>query len=208
MIHPTPTTEEKLLQALELYDQGISVPEVIKRFPEHTHEVAELLATVEQLTRAGETLSPSPELLTRILEGLPISVTTQTLNRYSNSGPAKGRAPFANLIVNLRHAMTNTWKVAIPVGIVAIVAVVAVTQFKPGTTPAPVTQTPAASLPQDSGTPSTPATGDFTEIQAELFAEADASLVAFNEEGSDSDLLALDSQELIDLEQSYDANSF
>jgi hypothetical protein len=186
------------------------VAHIVTHFPAYKAEIEALFAEVVKLKEQGKKLNPRPNLLHETLKRLDtVGVTTTSNDRYINRGYTKGRASIP-LITNLKYAMTTTWKIAIPVGLVAIAALVMFTTLKPG---APTTPTNQGSLTQDtSGTPqapTTPATSDFDEIAGEFSASAEAEIAAFTEMlNADADLVAYDSQELISFEQSYDANSF
>ncbi len=58
-------------RALDLYDAGKSVPEILSMFPEDKKELEQIFSVIEDLNSFSKSTSPSPTLLYAILSKLP-----------------------------------------------------------------------------------------------------------------------------------------
>lgn len=116
--------------------------------------------------------------------------------------------------------MQQLWKVLIPLGIVAVVAIIFMARPRPdvpaGETNAPTNQT-SETAPEkqggvslDSNADSVANTSDeaLDAVSAELLAGAEADSSAFDQETLDGSLFSNDSAELNSLLNTYDANQF
>jgi len=218
-----------LLAALKAYEDGKSPAQIALMFPRYKSDIELLMSVVVKLSEQGAKIKPRPKLMQHILQNLENErVTSPADDRYINREHLKGRSHLP-LITNLKYTMSTAWKIVVPVGLVAILALVVFTTLKLGSPGAPTNQGPitqstsntpatddfnqiASELTQGTSADTTstadtaPASGKVDEVVAEILIAAQAESTLFTEETSDADLVAYDSQELVNLEQAYDSN--
>lgn len=109
---------EKIIEkTLKYLDGGKSPAEILNLFPEHQETLKEIFSTINLLKKERESIIPSRELLKQIIEHLLVGVTNDVNSRYLYRKEAKYRF---------------SWKIIVPVGIVAVIALFAVySQFGP-----------------------------------------------------------------------------
>ncbi|MDZ4296473.1 MAG: hypothetical protein U1A16_03835 [Patescibacteria group bacterium] len=211
--------DEALAKALELYDRGDSIPEIVERFP----EAEEFLTLILRLRADGELIRPSPRLLERVVAALPEAqpVTDNAFSRSFYRGD-RGRPPMFTRLMSQIHAMT--WKnVMIPLGIVAVLVVVfgvsrmglrqsALPDVSPSATDTGANAGAGAEMTagEESGTQTMQASGS-ADIDATLAAflnDAAAEQEAVVEGEDETALIKHDSQASSDLGLVYDEKDF
>jgi len=106
--------------------------------------------------------------------------------------------------------MTINWKVWVPLGIVAVVALVIISSYQFGTKApqapiAPQAPVAAEELPV---AVTKPATGNIDDAVNAILAEASDDQALFASVEKDAELIAVDSQAISDFGQSYNENEF
>lgn len=118
-------TEQILIRAIELYEQGKPIPEILNLYPQQQEEIKEVLETADYLKSTREKVVPSREILNQILAQVSsdASVTKVQANRYLYRGGEKGRPSIIQLfdVINLAN-MTK----AIYIGLGVLLAILIV----------------------------------------------------------------------------------
>lgn len=219
---------EKILnQALELYENGKSVPEILNLFPEYKDKLREIFQIIETLVKGKERIVLPKELLNKIILEITSkeSVTKKEFSRYlyyrdyrgkkePEFSGIKGRPSLINKIKN-QYTMAKNWKILIPIGVLILVAVaVVITQFigKPqkGTSPATTEESLLATpSPVEPAGKSPVETANVDDVVNALFTDSLDEITQISQ-GMDDDieLIGLDSQAISDFGQSYNENDF
>jgi len=112
-------------EALELYDKGKTIPEILNLYPDFRTELREMFETMQILVSEKESIIPPKDLLARIIshDQFKENVTNVGEGRYYYRDGTKGRSSVYNLksIVNL-FGMGK--KFYIGLGIIALILVV------------------------------------------------------------------------------------
>lgn len=104
-------SEKNIIKALELLEQGKSIPDILNLFPEQEEELRELFQTMETVQTAKNGIRPSETLLQEIISQIP----DERIVHQENHWPIFGFA---------------TWlKFAVPTVAIAIIAVVFYSQL-------------------------------------------------------------------------------
>ncbi|MDD5430787.1 MAG: hypothetical protein PHP03_00995 [Candidatus Pacebacteria bacterium] len=184
-------SENILMEALKLQEQGRSVQEILNLYPENKNELQEMFETIDFLNKEKNKIEPSKEVLEKIIDQISSEkyVTNEEINRCSYR---KGR------LINLSqiHNIMN-WKLIVPIGVVAVLAVFLISQYG-GSAPQYV---------QNIISPATPAE-KIDDVVDNIMAELVSENTVFAEEDGDALLVQMDSQELSDFGQSYNENEY
>ena len=105
------TMEEALTEALESFEKGKPISEILDLFPTHKSELREIFDVVTILTKQKEYAQPSKELADRILAGIDTgSVTKGDEARFIQQGIPKGRpSPLPSIISINQQIMNIQW---------------------------------------------------------------------------------------------------
>ncbi len=187
--------EEKIIKALELYENGKSASDILMLFPENQKEIKEILEIIKTLEKNKEEIIPSRELLKKI-------VTQIDLDSYLyKDDNKKGRS---NLMNQIHEFMSLKWKIGIPVGIAAIaLAFFVYNQY--GVAPELNSIEKMVEIPEVSA-PVVTANID-NAVDALILAASEEQAI-FESELSDVSLLEWDDAALSDFGQTYDENLF
>ena len=106
--------------------------------------------------------------------------------------------------------MTSKWKIIIPVGVIAAIALwVGYSQLKTKAPQYTTKQAPTETQKQIVTEAVPPvASGNIDDVVSALLQDSSGETLAFQEETGDIDLIAADSQAISDFGQSYNENEF
>ena len=198
--------EEIIGKTLGYLDGGKSPAEILNLFPEHRAMLKEIFSTISLLKKEGESIALFQGLFKQVIEQILDGVTNETNVRYKYKKEVEGRPSLDNITTKIYDLMIVNWKVWAPLGIIAVVALVAIGSYQSGTkTPqAPV----AEEKPQQQPVAVKPATGNIDDaVNAALASIADDQAL-FADAEKDAELIAADSQAISDFGQSYNENEF
>jgi len=204
--------EKVLTEAFEFYEQGKPVTEILNLYPNYYRkELDGMFQSIQTLAAAKTGLVPPKKLLVKIVE----SVTNTEKNRYLHK-EAKGR-PFVDIIKHqISNFMTWNWKVAMPIGVVAVlVAVISYSQIgtkAPGVTEKPkpnsIVEESLSGIAEEKQAVLPPATGNVEDAVDAVLAMIENEQSILDEDESDAALVMADSQAISDFGQSYNENEF
>lgn len=104
------------IEALTLLEQGISVEEILRRYPGERVELASFLSVIADLHRASEKVVPTPELLMRSLERLPRVRTTTLFTRFFESSMFfRVGVPVVSAVIIFSGVFISTHQSSLPV---------------------------------------------------------------------------------------------
>jgi len=200
--------EKVIEKALELLDEGKTIPEILNSFPQFEEELREIFKIIDVLSK--EKIIPQKEILEKIIAQIETEkpVTNKESLRYiDREAILKGPTPLINSIKNL-FIMAERWKIVVPLGVLAIVAVLVVlTQLPKGTPVTPVTT--EEKPPVVTKEKLLPPTGNVDDIVSAILSEASFEFSQTEKDMQDDiSLLDLDSQALNDFAQAYNENEF
>lgn len=110
-------------QALELYEKGKSISEILNLFPQYRDELEEMFQIIQVIIREKEKISPSKELLTKIISQIQPTekITKIEESRYFYRGAIKGRpSMFVESIINLFANMEKKIYIGLAIGILVL----------------------------------------------------------------------------------------
>jgi hypothetical protein len=192
--------EENLIKALELYESGKSVSEILNLWPEDK-ELAKIFDSIILLEKEGKKIIPSKELLAKIIDQIRIVTDLKEGGYLYKDDNKKGRS---NLINQIHEYMSLKWKIGIPVGIVAIaLAFFVYNQYSVApelNSIEKMVEIPEVSAPV--------VTANIDNAVDSLILAASEEQAIFESELSDVSLLEWDSSALSDFGQTYDENLF
>lgn len=216
--------EKIISQALILIESGKSPHEILAMLPGYRKELQEIFQILDLLNVQKEKVIPSKELLAKILANLPHakSVTEKEVSRYLYRGEQKpndyarqeGRPSKTIIKPKIHDLMTINWKVWVPLGIIAVVALVVIGSYQFGTKApqAPVAEeTPQAPVAVSQELPvvvTKPATGNIDDAVDAILAGVSDDKALFVDAEKDAEFIAADSQAISDFGQSYNENEF
>jgi hypothetical protein len=195
MIFLNPRFESALIDALDRYERGVPVPEILDAFPSHREGLSEIFSALGALSAHGKTITP-PETLTRALLA---RIEQGNLPDTIPSDMSKGR-----FTTSVPEYSFMNWKLWVPVGIaaVALAGFVVMKQSEPvmivgndaqapdgANAPAP---TPTVVTPKPPAKVSDPDTAVAAIIDQIIAEDADLALEDANAELALSDVQALD----------------
>lgn len=206
--------EEILGRTLEYLDRGKSSQEILDLLPEHRETLKEIFSAINLLKKESESIIPPKELFKQIIEQIPGGVTNKVGPRYLYRGKKIQGRPSETIIKQKIHElMTINWKIWAPIGVIAVVALVAVGYSRLGTkAPQVVEETPLAPIAAPAQelpvAVTKPATGNIDDAVNTILASIADDEALFANEEKDAELIATDSQALSDFGQSYNENEF
>lgn len=204
--------EEILEKTLEYLDGGKSPAEILDLFPEHREVLKEILSTVNLLKKEGESVTSSKELFKQIIDQIPDGVTNEVNPRYLYKKEVAGRPFLSSITIKIHDLMTINWKVWMPLGIIAVVALVVIGSYQFGTKAPVAEETPLAPIAapkQELPVAVTkPATGNVDDAVNTILASVFDDQAIFADVEKDAELVAADSQAISDFGQSYNENEF
>lgn len=210
--------EDVLDEALKLFEEGKSIPEILDLFPKHKEDLKETFEAIQLFHQGKDFIEPPKEFLSKILERISVKgVTYLKVRRYSHRGESKGRPSIISIIINQIHKSMNlNWKIAIPiVGIVAIIAVFVIysqsfkepTQYTgEKTLKQELAEKTQVSKPKEVVIPK--ATGNVDDVINAALAFSVNDGYVLDEEDVDASLIEADNQTISDFGQSYGENEF
>jgi hypothetical protein len=205
--------EAVLSEALGHLESGKTPAEVLILYPEHATILQEVFSTLNFLKKEGESLVPSKEFFNKTIYNVSLedTVTEAQDSRYIRK-EVEGRPSEVNIITKT-HEIMSKLKIIIPVGIVAVLALMFVRSDVRTNLPTLSNgNEEQKNLQTTSDTESQinlpAATGDVDDAVDALFLASSNEASLLNDETNDAAYLTADSQAISDFGQSYDANSF
>jgi hypothetical protein len=198
------TKLETLIQDVLLdLDHGLLPDEISQKYPTDRLLVEEVLGTIQATRTATETIKPPQHLLEQTIAQIAQAsahVTDTADTRYTVEGEVVSPYSSINSKINIYNRMTINWKILVPVGIVAVMALVLITDNKIGN-----------KISQDSDTAltqvvTTPATGNLDDVVVAVLASANDDEALYADAAKDSELISADSQAISNFSQSYNEN--
>jgi len=204
--------EKILIQALEMEENGKSVPEILALFPEAAEELKEMFAVSEILAQEKEKIMPPARTLDKV-------VTSAAMARYINQGETKGR-PRQPINLIIFKIMKSFWRTVVPVGLVAV-AFLAVVYYQHGQTLTGQNQSANTAVPlkvdvqkgktdiQGVDLPAGPLTAsDVDKVANDLVNDYASEGAVFDEEDANASLVTSDKEAASELGGIYNPNEF
>jgi len=192
--------KENLIKALELYESGKSISEILNLWPEDK-ELAKIFDSIVLLEKENKKIIPSKELLAKIIDQVGVVTDLKEGSYLYKDDNKKGRS---NLINQIHEFMSLKWKIGIPVGIAAIALVFFVyNQYIVAPELNPIekmVEIPEVNAPV--------VTANIDNAVDSLILAAGEEQAIFESELSDVSLLEWDDAALSDFGQTYDENLF
>ena len=212
--------EKTLIKALELYEKGKPIPEILDLFSQYKDDLKEIFQTIEILAKRKKEILPSKELLFKIISQIP-GVTKKEFARYldrkgkeNKFSVAKGRLSLIKAIKN-QYTMAMKWKIIVPASVLVIAAIILiVVQFggkkQEITAPTPITQKPSAteSPAEPAATPPVATANIDDAINSFLMDSSEEINQASKYLDEEAALLGFEDQAINDFAQSYNENDF
>jgi hypothetical protein len=239
MINTKPNNTTEIIKAvLVLLEEGKNSSDILNAYPEYKNTIQEIIQTINILKNEKEKNLPPKEILSKIISAIIAqeknTVTKQEFNRYLirdekilNFSTFKGRSSLIMNRIRSQYTMTKQWKIIIPVGIIAIIAILGITikqseqqlQKKIANMPTqkqeiityPTSQTPIAKSPMPTPAKKTESltTNDIDVTINTIFNDFAEEISQINQTtDDDATLVFLDAQVISDLGQSYNENEF
>ncbi len=208
--------DDVLRKALELLEAGKSPEEILKLFPKNQKTIKEIIAIFSVLNKQKESIKPSPEFFSRLINRLPSGVTDSQPSRYLYRGAeiVKGRPSLTSLISQIHNLMALKLKIMVPAILAIFVLAIVYFQFGAKTSQQEQEQGPAGgndainqqgvSNQQVSLALPPAATGNIDDVIAAFLGDSSGDSELFQSEAGDATLINSDSQAISDFGQYYD----
>ncbi len=108
--------EQVLQEVLQLHESGVSVRDAARAFPDQRREIEEMFETIAAIKAGHAHVAPPPELFSHILD----NVTVKPEDGYLDGDTHKGRVFGLKTALQELEAMANTWKIALPIGVIVL----------------------------------------------------------------------------------------
>jgi len=192
--------EKNLIKALELYESGKSISEILNLWPEDK-ELVKIFDSIVLLEKENKKIVPSKELLAKIIDQVEVVTDLKEGSYLYKDDNKKGRS---NLINQIHKFMSLKWKIGIPFGIAAI-ALVFFVYNQYSVAPELNSMEKMVEIPEVSAPL---VTANIDNAVDSLILAASEEQAIFESELSDVSLLEWDSSALSDFGQTYDENLF